>query len=151
MHAQKWSLFYPKRGKKIPFLRYTRKCQKIRQRQFYTNCRFSQRWSWLLILPDFTTNFSFGPLNGETWWCKKWRKNHGANANRAIVPPHAGVIDSSHRNYWYLPHFSCVPQKGDFLPAFQAKKSVHFCVCMGKNKLSTYLRLKLNTCIQDMC
>ena len=48
----------------------------------------------------FATNLSFSPLDVDTWWCKTWRKNHGANANHAIVPPHAGVNDHSHGNYW---------------------------------------------------
>ena len=39
------------------------------------------------------------PLDGDTWWCKKWGKNHGANANHVNVPPYAGVIDNSHGNY----------------------------------------------------
>ena len=48
----------------------------------------------------FATNLPFGPLDDDTWWCKKWRINHGANANHAIVPPYTEVIDDSHGNYW---------------------------------------------------
>ena len=47
----------------------------------------------------FETNLPFGPLDGDTWWCIKWRKNHYANAYHAIVSWYAGVIDNSHGNY----------------------------------------------------
>ena len=48
----------------------------------------------------FATNLPFGPLDGDTWLYKKWRKNHNANANHTIVPLYAGVIDNSHESYW---------------------------------------------------
>ena len=48
----------------------------------------------------FTTNLPFGPLDGDTWWCKKWQKNYGANAYHAIVPLYAGVINNSYGNDW---------------------------------------------------
>ena len=48
----------------------------------------------------FATTLPFDPLYGHTWWCKKWRKNHAANKNHAIVSPYAGVIDNFHGNCW---------------------------------------------------
>ena len=49
IHAQKWLLLLPKTRKENPLFAVNTKnaTQKIRQRQFCTNCRFSQRWSWL--------------------------------------------------------------------------------------------------------
>ena len=64
MHAQKWPLFYLKRGKKIPFLGTREKnvSPKIRQRQFCTNCRFSHRSIWLPILSSFRNDLTFWPV-----------------------------------------------------------------------------------------
>ena len=112
MHAQKLTFFLP-HTKNIS--------QKIRQRQFCTIAGFHNDEVGCPYFQVFATNLPFGLLNGETWWCKKWRKNHDANANHAIASPYAGVIDNFCISRVY-------PQKRDFLPAFQAKKvaiSVH--------------------------
>ena len=63
----------------------------------------------------FATILPFGPLDGDTWCCKTWRKNHGANANHAIVPPYAGVIDNSSI-------FRVYPRKGISFLRFRQKK-----------------------------
>ena len=46
---------------------------------------------------------NFAPIVGfhnDEVGCKKCPKNHGANANHAIVPPYAGGIDNFHGNCW---------------------------------------------------
>ena len=55
MHAQKWPLFLPETREENPLFGVHTKnvSQKIRQRKFCTNCKFSQRWSWLPILSGF--------------------------------------------------------------------------------------------------
>ena len=99
-------------GRKSPFWRtHENVSQKIQQRQFCTNCRFSQRWSWLPILPSFR--------NELTFWSVRWRHL---------------MVQKMTKNYWLLPHFSCVSQKGDFLTEFQAKKVAIF-VHAWENKI----------------
>ena len=99
----KMAIFMPETLEENPLFRVHTKnvSQKIRQRQSCTNCRFSQRWSWLPILSSFGNELTFySPLYDDTSLCKKCRKNHGANVEHAIVLPSAGVIDNFNSSYW---------------------------------------------------
>ena len=59
--------FLPETREENPFLGLQTKnvSQKIRQRQFCTNRRFSQRWIWLPMLSIFR--------NELTFWSVRWR------------------------------------------------------------------------------
>ena len=94
--------------------------QKIRQKQFITNCRLSQRWSWLPILSSFRNEFTFWSVRWRHLMVQKWQKNHGANANHAIVPHMRELLITP-------AFFVCTPKRG-FSSRVSGKKmaiSVH--------------------------
>ena len=138
MYAQKWPLFLLETREENPLFGVHTKniSQKIRQRQFCTNYRFSQRRSWLPILSCFRNELTFLSVRWRHLMVqKKWRKNHGFNANHAIVPPYAGVIDNSRIFRVYL-------KKGIFFSRFRQKMCPFLCM-HEKNIINFKILFKL--------
>ena len=92
MHAQKWPLFLPKTREENPL--FEEHTKNVSHRRFdkdnFTPVEgFHNDEVGCSYFQVFATNLPFGPLNGDTWWCKKWRKNHSFQAKKVSISLHA--------------------------------------------------------------
>ena len=98
--------------------------QKIRQRQFCTNCWFPQRWSWLPILSSFRNELNV--------WSVRWRHLMVQKNDKKITV--LTQITQLFPYIWELitsAFFVCTPKRG-FSSRVSAKKSAYFCASMRK-------------------
>ena len=123
-HAKKWPLFCLKRGKKIPFLWYTRKMsiRSFHRDYFAVIVGFYNDEVVCPYFQVFATNLPSGSLDGDIWWSKKWRKI------TQLFPHMRKLLIISTVNIDKSRIFRVYSKKGIFFPRFMQKRWPFLCM-----------------------